>query len=153
MRKICEQMTVHVIVCRFYTYLTSQKIIDPHILGFLLFQDSHSALALLHSDISTGRAEKKYTIGVSLDIQAAYDSIYTDGIAQIGITGNALLWIYNFLSGRHIKVSWRSMLSSSLFLERGVPQGSVLSLVLFVIFMSDFFFQSSLYSCKGFSLS
>ena len=139
MCKICERM----IVRRLYTHLTSQKIIDPRILGFLPFRDSHSALALLHSDISIARAEKKFIIGVSLDIQAAYDSVYIDGLAlkcaQVGITGNALLWIYNLLCGRRIKVSWRNMISSSRVLKRGVPQGSVLSPVLFAIFMSDFF--------------
>ena len=52
---------------------------------------------------------------------------------------NALLWIYSLLRGWHIRVSWRSTLSSSHSLERSVPQACVLSPVLIVIFMSDFF--------------
>ena len=133
MCKICKRM----IVRRLYTHLTSQKIIDSRIPGFLSFRDSHLAITLLHSDTSISRAEK-FIISVSLDIQAAYDSVSIDGLslkcAQVGITGNAFLWIYNFLSNRRIKVSWQSMLSSSRFFERGDPQGSVLSPVLLAIF-------------------
>ena len=78
MCKIYEQM----VGCQLYTHLTSQKIIDPHILGFLPFQDSHLTLALLHSDISLTRTEKKYIIGFSLVFLADYDSLYIDGLTR-----------------------------------------------------------------------
>ena len=135
--KICEK----IISRRISLFLTQNLLIAPNHLGFLPFRDGRVAITKLYHDCQKARTEKKFIFGVSLDLKSAYDSIYIDGLIfkclQLGITDRILLWIYNFLNNRIIKILWRRVLSAPRSLGRGVPQGSVLSPVLFTIFMCD----------------
>ena len=139
MGKICERM----IADRIMLHLLSKDLIHKDHFGFLPFRDSHSALTVLHSDIQQAKKAKEYVLGISLDIQAAYDSVYIDGLilkcATLGIRGRILKWIHSFLTDRKLKVLWRKCYSTTFPLYKGVPQGAVLSPVLYTIFMHDFF--------------
>ncbi|GFT60441.1 putative RNA-directed DNA polymerase from transposon BS [Trichonephila clavipes] len=56
---------------------------------------------------------------------------------MFGIGGKALPWIYDFLGNRFIKVKFNNSLSMSFSFFQGVPQGSVLSLTLFSLYLPD----------------
>ncbi|GBN00634.1 hypothetical protein AVEN_245319-1, partial [Araneus ventricosus] len=56
---------------------------------------------------------------------------------QLDITGNTANFIHHFLQNRTFQVRWRNSLSSTKNVQKGIPQGSVLSLILFVCYMSD----------------
>ena len=80
---------------------------------------------------------------IYFDIAKAFDTIEIDRIitklSNMGITGNLLSWLNNFLSNRQIRVSVNGTLSDkfSAFINRGVPQGSVLGPLIFNLYMSD----------------
>ncbi|GBO01662.1 RNA-directed DNA polymerase from mobile element jockey [Araneus ventricosus] len=93
--------------------------------------------------ILIARARKKFIYGISFDIKAAYDNVWHDGVVfkllQSGIDGKMALWISRFLQDRKAFVYWRGVSSSLFKQERGVPQGSVLSPLLYTIFMNDIY--------------
>ena len=75
------------------------------------------------------------------DISKAFDRVRHKGLLfklkQNGINGKLLLWIPNYLSNRKQKVIVKSSSSSLQVVTAGVPQGSVLAPLLFLIYVND----------------
>ena len=56
---------------------------------------------------------------------------------KFGITGSAHDWIESFLSGRTQQVYYKGRLSAVTLLLYGVPQGSVIGPVLFLLYVTE----------------
>ncbi|KAI9565067.1 putative R-directed D polymerase from mobile element jockey-like [Daphnia sinensis] len=94
----------------------------------------------LETNIVTSFSQKKSTVAVFLDIKKAYDSIWIQGLfkmASMGITGAILAWLKNFVTGRSMCVRIGDQESSRKTISNGVPQGEVISPILFNIMMND----------------
>ena len=137
--KVMERMLLK----RILDWIMTRPIVNDRHFGFLPNSDSCKALYVFYQDIRQARNKSEFVCAVKLDIQSAYDSVWRDALlykmAMIGIGGNVALWIRNWLNNRTLKVKWRGYTSTSFCSSRGVPQGSVLSPVLFLVFMSDLF--------------
>ncbi|GFV35548.1 RNA-directed DNA polymerase from mobile element jockey [Trichonephila clavipes] len=140
---IFSKTSERVLTNRLSYFLTTERKLHPQHYGFVPFKDSRSATYLIHKAIMDAKLKKKYFVGVSLDIKNAYDSVYVDGLLykclQIGITGKTAIWIHKFLTYRSFQIKWRGYLSSIRIFPQGLPQGSVLSPILYTIYMYDFF--------------
>ncbi len=81
-------------------------------------------------------------LAVFLDLQNAFDLTWHKGLLfklkEYGITGTIFKWVRSFLQGRSIQVRVGSSLSERENLERGTPQGSVISPTLFNIIINDY---------------
>ena len=104
------------------------------------FRKKHStSLALVHltNKIASAIDRKELTAGVFLDLSKAFDTldhkILFNKLEHYGICGMALQWIKSYLSNRKQFVQFRKTCSDEQVIKCGVPQGSVLGPLLFIL--------------------
>ena len=85
--------------------------------------------------------KKLHAIGVFLDLSKAFDtidfSILLSKLACYGIRGLPLLWFKSYLHNRTQCVSFNGVLSDYSEISCGVPQGSILGPLLFLLYIND----------------
>ena len=86
-------------------------------------------------------ASNKISHGLFLDVSSAFDKVWQNGLLgklnQIGIEGNFLDTIASYLANRKQVVVVDGVKSDPLEVKAGVPQGSRLGPILFIIYMND----------------
>ncbi|GFW16692.1 probable RNA-directed DNA polymerase from transposon BS [Trichonephila clavipes] len=138
---LCKLME-RIIHRRLMNWLIENKKLHFYQTAFRTHHSTTDQLFYLNQSIIDGFQEKphKKTLAVFLDISAAFDRVWRQKLVHTiqgtGINGKALLWINDFLRGRKFSVRFNGALSESRRMWAGVPQGSVLRPLLFLIFMN-----------------
>ena len=136
-----------VVYTRINDYLCKNNIINPCQYGFQKNISTEMALIDLHDKIISSLNKKLHTIGIFIDLSKAFDSIDHDilikKLSMYGVRGIPLLWFKNYLSGRLQYVSFNKTLSDPLPIHCGIPQGSILGPLLYIIYVNDFCYCSN----------
>ena len=109
--------------------------------GFRRCHSTETALLKVQSDILMSMDRQEITLLVLLDLSAAFDTIDHQILLNVlgndfGIIGSAHKWFASYLTGRKQRVLINDHTSYDFHLSCGVPQGSCMGPILFILYIS-----------------
>ena len=134
-----SKLTERIVLTRLNDYLSSNSLLNPHQSGFTKHHFTETLLASLYNKLVSAVSHQQVSCLCLLDISAAFDTIDHSLLLHrlsswFGVSGTALQWFQSYLSSRSFSVKASSHCSQPLPLSCGVPQGSVLGPLLFILY-------------------
>lgn len=135
--KVLEKV-LHV---RILEYCDANGVLPNEQFGFRSKHSTVHALIRLFEEAIVGFNDRKTTIAAFLDIEKAFDTMWVEGLIykmiKMKFPDYLIRIVFSYLKGRRFRVKVGDQLSDPVLVNDGVPQGSILGPLLFIIFMKD----------------
>ena len=122
-------------------FLNKCDILNKYQFGFRNNHSTYMALIILLENLNNALDKGECSIGIFLDFQRAFDTvnhdILLDKLYHYGIRGPAYDWFSSYLNERYQGVVYNGCESEYTYIQCGVPQGSILGPLLFLIHIND----------------
>ena len=138
---ICSKVYEKIVFDAMYKFFLTNNLLSPNQSGFRPGDSCINQLLAITSEIYNAFEKRQETRAAFLDISKAFDKVWHSGLIfklkQNGISGNLLSMLESYLTDRKQRVILNGIESSWESISSGVPQGSVLGPLLFLIYIND----------------
>src|SRR6218665_2541145 len=122
-------------------YVEKLKLMSPMQFGFRKQHSTEMALIKIQDMITNAIDRKKYSLGIFIDLAKAFDTvdhtILIKKLSNYGVRGIPLEWFKSYLEARYQRIRCNGVLSGCRLISYGVPQGSNLGPLLFILYIND----------------
>ena len=130
-----------ILIEELFIYLNKHSSIYDHQFGFRKMHSCEHALLAAQSNLLDAMSRKQISLLLLIDFSKAFDmvdhGILLNKLEHYGIRGVALKWLTSYLNNRKQYVHINGTSSDVKLLEYGVPQGSILGPLLFIVYIND----------------
>lgn len=138
---VFSKLYERIILGRLETYLEESNILSEDQAGFRRHRGIMEQIAQLSQCIKDGYQRQQSTLAVMVDYRTAFDRVWRgrllEKLLRKGICGRLFKAVRSYLSQRFIRVNYQGSVSPYRLTRQGLPQGSVLSPILFNLMIDD----------------